>query len=62
MDTNEHEGDDIKEIRVHYGERVAIELINPEEGDFFFLRDEEHARRFCETLQRLNPEIRVTEE
>ena len=38
------------------------ESIGESDADFIKLPNEEKARRLCETLQRLNPEIRVTEE
>jgi len=54
--------DDLREIRLHGCGSVTAELIGQSDADFIKLPNEEKARSFCETLQRLNPEIRVTEE
>ncbi len=42
------------------GELVAVELIGLKDSDFFLLPNEDQVERLRLTLQRLNPNVRVT--
>ena len=55
MDVN-----DIKEMKVHFGEPVAIELIGSKDSDFFMLPNQDQVELLRLALQRLNPNLRVT--
>ncbi len=51
---------DIKKIKVHSGEPIAVELIGSHDSDFFMLPNMETVLRLERALLKLNPHIEVT--
>ncbi|MCH7726396.1 MAG: hypothetical protein IH991_07970 [Planctomycetes bacterium] len=52
--------DEIKQMKVHSGNPIAIELVGESDSDFFMLRNEDQVDRFVHTLLELNPNIQIT--
>jgi hypothetical protein len=50
---------EIKHIKVHDGQPIAIELIGETDTDFFWLPNYDQVKRFEDTLLKLNPRIQV---
>jgi hypothetical protein len=50
---------EIKRMKIHPGEAIAIELVGEKESDFFWLPNDEQVRRLEQTLLKLNPAIQI---